>query len=165
MNAISLFRKGDLDNKAGIEGSLIFYQCCPNHTTNIRINLKGFKPNTTHAIHIHEFGDFRQGCKSAGGHYNPYNQTHGNYKIQGLRRHVGDLINNITSNDKGEVHQVFDDDLVSLFGDTSVLGRSVMIHEGVDDLGLGNNKETFITGNAGGRMACSIIGVMNTKDY
>jgi Cu-Zn family superoxide dismutase len=35
----------------------------------------------------------------------------------------------------------------------------VVIHKGEDDLGLGFNKESKITGNAGARMACAIIGL------
>ena len=32
-----------------------------------------------------------------------------------------------------------------------------MIHEGEDDLGLGGNAESLITGNAGARLGCCII--------
>ena len=161
MNGICLFEKNSPNNKFNIEGNIKFTQCCVNHSTKIYISLKGFKPNSTHAIHIHEFGDTRNGCTSLGGHYNPFNKTHGNYKIQGNNRHAGDLINNITSDDNGMVNIAFEDNLVSLFSPYSVFGRSVVIHEKKDDLGLGGNKDSLITGNAGGRMACSIIGVSN----
>ena len=36
--------------------------------------------------------------------------------------------------------------------------RSFVIHEGIDDLGRGDNEESLKTGNAGGRMGCGIIG-------
>jgi Cu-Zn family superoxide dismutase len=41
------------------------------------------------------------------------------------------------------------------------LGRSIVIHESIDDCGFGHNKESLITGNAGGRMACAVIGIMS----
>ena len=40
------------------------------------IHLKGLKRGQIHAIHIHEFGDLTQGCKSCGGHFNPGNCDH-----------------------------------------------------------------------------------------
>ena len=41
--------------------------------------------------------------------------------------------------------------------DKSVIGRSIVIHNGIDDLGLGGTDESLKTGSAGSRMACAII--------
>ena len=157
MEAICKFDKNDPHNKMNIEGYIDFYQPDQFCDTSIVISLKGFGPRKTHAIHIHEKSDFSNGCMSAGGHYNPFGQTHGNYKLHGQKRHVGDLVNNITSNDYGDVYVEFTDDLVSLYEPHSVLDRSIVIHEKKDDLGMGGNAESLITGNAGGRMACTAI--------
>ena len=35
----------------------------------------------------------------------------------------------------------------------------VIVHDNKDDLGLGNDKESLVTGNAGKRLACGIIGI------
>jgi len=35
----------------------------------------------------------------------------------------------------------------------------VIIHKGEDDLGLGGDAESLITGNAGERVACGVIGI------
>lgn len=45
------------------------------------------------------------------------------------------------------------DDLVTLYGDRSVLGRAVVIHERADDLGDSGHS----AGDAGGRVACCNI--------
>ena len=49
------------------------------------------------------------------------------------------------------------DDLVTLYGDRSVLGRAVVIHEGEDDLGASGDS----AGAAGGRVACCTIFLAN----
>lgn len=100
-------------------------------------------------------------CLRAGGHYNPFGQTHGTYRIPERGRYVGDLINNVESDSKGRMKLTFNDDLVTLYGPYSVFGRPLVIHSREDDLGLGGNgnKESLITGNAKGRrIGCAIIG-------
>lgn len=157
MNAICVFTKDMPHNKLGIEGKIFFTQKNIDLNTEITIALKGFKPNAVHAIHIHESSDFSNGCHSAGPHYNPYCKYHGCCFISGKNRHVGDLINNIKADDNGNVLLTFSDDLVDLLGEFTVINRSIVIHEGVDDLGLGYNEDSLITGNAGGRAACAKI--------
>ena len=51
------------------------------------------------------------------------------------------------------------DKLVKLKGKYSVIGRAFVIHQKEDDLGKGDNKESLVTGNAGKRIACGIIGI------
>lgn len=51
------------------------------------------------------------------------------------------------------------DSQVSMFGDLSVIGRAVVVHEGVDDLGLGGQNLSHTTGNAGARLVCGVIGL------
>ena len=61
-------------------------------------------------------------------------------------RHVGDF-GNVTADKHGNVQKSFMSDLVKLKGKTSVIGRSFVIHEGIDDLGRGENEESLKTGN------------------
>lgn len=51
------------------------------------------------------------------------------------------------------------DRLLTLFGENSILGRSVVVHGGTDDLGKGGHVDSLKTGNAGGRPACGVIGL------
>jgi len=163
MHAIALFNSKTNKWSDGLDGYVHFYQASERAPTRVHYHIEGFKPNAVHASHIHEFGDTTDGCMSAGAHYNPFHQQHGSVDLDGKKRHVGDLVNNVQANKDGVVELKFNDALVSLFGPYSVLGRTVVIHEDVDDLGRGGNAESKKTGNAGGRMACSIIGVASGK--
>ena len=47
-------------------------------------------------------------------------------------------------------------------GKTAILGRMIVIHANKDDLGRGEGKkkkQSLITGNAGERLTCGIIGL------
>ncbi len=157
MNAVCLIYP---TSQSPVKGIISFHQCSVGHTVRVNINLTGFKPNKTHAIHIHEFGDLREGCKSLGAHFNPLGKNHGNIKINGNDRHAGDMINNIVTDSNGNVQMTYQDPLLSLDDKSifNIYGRSVVIHAKPDDLGLGGTKESLTTGSAGERIACGIIG-------
>ena len=95
-------------------------------------------------------------CDSMCAHFNPYNKTHG---CPGMKeRHVGDL-GNLKSNAKGEARYTFYDDVISLRGTkTNIIGRGLIIHADEDDCGQGGQPDSLITGHAGKRIACSVIG-------
>ncbi|KAI8875555.1 copper/zinc superoxide dismutase [Backusella circina FSU 941] len=135
-------------------GTIYFTQDTPDSPTMIRANISGLTFGK-HGIHIHTFGDLTNGCTSNGPHYNPFNKTHGG--PDNPNRHVGDF-GNI---DVGVGHYAtleLSSDLVKLSGDTSVIGRGVVVHSGEDDLGLGDSPLSNTTGNSGDRWACGVIG-------
>lgn len=158
INAIAIF------NEHNIKGTIKFHQCINVNGVFVSINLFNLTPNKTKAIHVHEYGDITDGCKSLGSHWNPTKSTHGSIRIKGMKRHAGDLINNIESDSKGNFAYKYFDPMLRLHGNINqtIIGRSVVIHDNIDDLGLGtgNKKEESLkTGNAGGRMSCAIIGL------
>jgi Cu-Zn family superoxide dismutase len=118
----------------------------------IRVQAKvvGLAPGK-HGFHIHEFGDCSSpDAKSAGGHFNPKMMDHGDRTS--AKRHVGDL-GNIEAGATGEADLDVVDHEISFHGATSIIGRGLIVHEKADDL------MTQPTGNAGGRVACGVIGV------
>ena len=150
----------------GLTGTIEFIQKT-NQLVEIIVNIKGLSPGN-HGFHIHEAGDLTQSCASACSHFNPKNKLHGGPMDK--ERHVGDL-GNLKPNKHGNIvnlHLV--DNQIKLKGKYSIIGRSVVIHENEDDLGLGglNKKgeivddktyeESIKTGNAGKRIACGVIG-------
>ncbi|KAF6772685.1 hypothetical protein AHF37_08144 [Paragonimus kellicotti] len=95
------------------------------------------------------------GCVSAGAHFNPTCVDHGG--PEDPVRHVGDL-GNLVANSMGQANQTFEDRHISLIGPHSIVGRSLVIHALEDDLGRGGHTLSKTTGNAGGRVACGVIG-------
>jgi len=155
--ALARFRFGEADGSA-LHGYVAFRQETPTSATLVRVRLAGLVPGTRHAMHIHEYGTVERGCASLGRHYNPHGKQHGSVHLDGAERHVGDLINNLPRADvHGEVNVQFRDELVQLRGPYSVVGRALVVHDGVDDLGRGPTPESRISGNAGARIACAVI--------
>ncbi|KJA17996.1 hypothetical protein HYPSUDRAFT_45719 [Hypholoma sublateritium FD-334 SS-4] len=146
-----------LQGDSPVSGTVTFEQTAPGKPVKVTGNIKGLDPNASRGFHVHVSGDLSGGCLSAGSHFNPYGKTHGAPKD--TARHVGDL-GNIQSDASGVADFVLTDNLISLNGLTSIVGRSVVVHAGTDDLGRGNNDESLKTGNAGGRAACGVIGLV-----
>lgn len=146
--------KGD----SNVSGIVRFEQESEDQSTKISWEITGNDANALRGFHIHEFGDNSNGCTSAGPHFNPYKKTHGAPGDE--TRHVGDL-GNISTDAQGVAKGSVTDKHVKLLGPLSVIGRTVVVHAGQDDLGKGGNDESLKTGNAGGRVACGVIGISN----
>ena len=136
-------------------GRIFFSQNSSDSSITIKISLHGLNPNSTQALIIHELGITKSGCSDLGKHFNPFNKQHGAREDQ--ERHVGDL-GNVKSNSLGNIEMEFTDELVTLYGPYSVIGRGIVLHSSEDDYGKGNNDASKETGNVGGGMACGIIG-------
>ena len=132
-----------------IQGTVVFTQ--KDEHTSIRIDVKGLKKNAKHGFHIHETGDLREGCKSCCAHYNPNNTEHAG--LEG--GHAGDL-GNIKTDAQGICKMTI---AINKFLVDDILGRSIIIHEDEDDLGLGTFEDSKTTGHSGARIACSVIGI------
>jgi Cu-Zn family superoxide dismutase len=108
------------------------------------------KAGKTVAVHIHEHGDCGDTGKLAHGHWNPTNAQHGKWGSASF--HAGD-IGNIKLDAKGKGTLSLTTDLWTLGGkpDKNLLGRSIIVHGGMDDY------KTQPTGNSGTRIGCGVI--------
>ncbi|HWV99949.1 MAG TPA: superoxide dismutase family protein [Candidatus Acidoferrum sp.] len=114
-------------------------------------DIEGLTPGQKHAFHIHQYGDCSASDgMSAGGHYNPEGHQHG--LPDSDNRHAGDL-GNVQADDQGKAHYEITVSNISIMGSRNpIIGRGVIVHAKVDDGGQP-------VGNAGGRIACGVIGV------
>ena len=115
----------------------------------VAAHITGLTPGS-HGFHVHEFGDCSAAdFTSAGGHFNPAGDPHAGPKD--AKRHAGDM-GNIEANQEGVADVDYVDPMLAFDGPTSVLGRGVIVHAAADDF------KTQPTGNAGGRLACGVVG-------
>jgi Cu-Zn family superoxide dismutase len=106
-----------------------------------------------HGFHIHQYGDVRQNNgKSAGGHFNPEGKSHAGRTDE--MRHIGDL-GNIEADANGTATFSYLDTALSFSGETSIIGRGLIVHAGEDDL------QSQPTGAAGARVGMAVIGHSN----
>lgn len=134
------------DNK--VEGTVTFTRT--EDEIKVVADVTGLTPGK-HGFHIHEFGDCSSpDGKAAGGHFNPTKAPHAGHDA--AQRHVGDL-GNIEADSAGKAHLELTDKLMTMSGENSIIGHGLIVHEKADDL------KTQPTGDAGGRLACGVIGI------
>jgi Cu-Zn family superoxide dismutase len=132
---------------SGVSGTVVFTKA--EGGIKVAVSLSGLKEGE-HGFHVHEFGDCSAADgASAGGHFNPTAEPHaGPHDPQ---RHTGDL-GNVKAGPDGRATIEYVDRRAAFEGSNSILGRGVIVHANPDDL------KTQPTGNAGGRLACGIVG-------
>ena len=130
-----------------VEGTVTFTKA--EGGVRVSAHITGLAPGT-HGFHVHEFGDCSAAdFASAGGHFNPAGDPHAGPKD--AKRHAGDM-GNVEANKDGAADVDYVDPVLSFDGPTSILGRGVVVHAAPDDF------RTQPTGNAGGRVACGVVG-------
>jgi len=116
----------------------------------------GGNSKDSHGLHIHTFGDIRgANASSAGGHWNPHNNTHGLPPQE--NRHAGDL--GMVSGflvQAGWYQYNFSSTLLPI---TSLVGRAVVLHA-LPDKGAGSGCDA--AGSSGARVSVGVLGYQNT---
>ena len=113
-------------------------------------------PPGPHGFHIHKAGDLRgEGCMGLCEHYDIGHHVHGAGPTSKKERHTGDLGNIAISGKKAYVRKSY---YIKGPCVLDLLGRSLIVHEGKDDLGQGDYDDSKTTGHSGKRMGCAIIG-------
>ena len=126
-----------------LQGTVTFIQTPEG--VRVQANLTGLTAGTEHGFHVHQYGDCSASDgTSAGGHFNPHGADHAG--PDAASRHVGDLGNSEATYDRVDTQLAFE-------GESSIIGRAVVVHGGTDDL------SSQPSGAAGPRIACGVIGI------
>ncbi len=110
-------------------------------------------PQGVHAIHLHQNGDCSAAdATSAGPHWNPTKQPHGNRESKEAH-HMGDLPNlTIGADGRGRTEMVVEGWTIGGSDTTtSIVNRAIIIHARADDY------KSQPAGNAGDRIGCGVI--------
>ncbi len=115
----------------------------------LEAEVMGVERDGPHGFHVHEVGEcVAPDFKAAGGHFNPRGTPHA--CPDNPERHAGDFGNIEVMEGNGRLE--ITSELVTVGpGETSVVGRAVILHAGTDDC-VGQP-----TGDAGSRLACGVI--------
>jgi Cu-Zn family superoxide dismutase len=114
----------------------------------VELELTGLEPMSTHAFHIHEFGDCSApDASSAGNHFNPTGEPHGLPPVP--NRHAGDL-GNLTADAEGTAVVRRTYNTLPLGGTRAVIGKAIIVHESAD-------RGVQPSGGSGDRIACGVI--------
>ncbi|CAH0585642.1 unnamed protein product [Chrysodeixis includens] len=135
-----------------VDGTIIFTETAEG--VRVTGTIAGMDPGL-HGFHVHQLGDTST-CDAAGPHFNPSQVLHAGRLHPS--RHVGDL-GNVEFMDNKVAVLNYVDTVLALRGPNNILGRTLVLHEHVDDLGEGGHELSSTTGNAGPRVACAVIGI------
>jgi Cu-Zn family superoxide dismutase len=147
--------KVQLRNAAGVVvGDAKFEQ--ERNGVEVRVKVRGLTPGF-HGFHIHTTGScVAADFTSAGGHFNPTNETHGH--------HAGDMpILQVNADGTGEARFTIASFQVSQLFDAD--GSALIVHAGADNYAnipqrysaTGPDATTLGTGDSGARVACGVI--------
>lgn len=151
LQAVGILRRCRDDKHVG----LIIVDPIRGGGVRVKIRARINMPDGPKGFHLHESGDARDaknGCKNACAHYSRTDSEHGG--VNTTERHTGDLGNvTVRRNKIDQTIRAFDLTVAECFG------RAFILHEKEDDLGLGSNAESLVTGNSGSRYAYAVMGI------
>jgi Cu-Zn family superoxide dismutase len=138
---------------SGVRGIVHFEANGPDQVRVIA-EVEGLTPGE-HAYHLHVFGDCSApDGESAGTHFNLRGSSMSPPKD--IAHITGDL-GVLVADESGHAHAESVIQGVTMQGGYTILGRSVIVHE------KGNDHSQPPMGAAGGRVACGVVGVAETK--
>ena len=121
-------------------------------------------PSSYHGFAINEKAVTQpRQCKTAGRHWNPTNEFHGEMNNMTYHSHVGNL-KPIKDTSSGYASYFAAAERPTMYGSQNIQGKAMTIYEKPDDLGLAGTFDSINWGSAGKPIACcNIRGYQVTK--
>ncbi|KAJ2453035.1 copper chaperone [Coemansia sp. RSA 2424] len=144
--AVCIFEEGRALTHSATRGLARFVQVSET-TCFVDISVSGI-PDGCHGIAIHECGDLSQVPESCGAHWNPDGVDHGDLATG----HRGDLGNLVVKDGWGDL--AFETDRFKVW---EIIGRSMVIAAGPDDLGKGGSAASKADGSSGPGILAGVV--------
>lgn len=142
-----------------VHGVIHFAQIIGMNQMKITGEIQGLPIDHKYTIHVHEFGDLSNGPISTGGRFNPEKQISTSSKDPTL--YLGDELGTLHVNQEGQAKLDVVDKRLTLFGPSSIIGRSVVIIDDKEEdtarVETEENKGTTTTST--NRLAAGVIGI------
>ena len=134
----------------------------PDDLVSIIGTFEGIGPGL-HGLKVHEWGDLEYGCKSVGDVFNPFGGAHGHSHMDMMDRRAGDC-ENIQGRWDTDAEYKNRDAMLMLSGPNSVIGRSMVVYQNGDDVGMTEHpgipgREERKRKGLGEPIACCVIGL------
>jgi len=152
-----------MSNNCDISNSGFVYFSQTDNT--ISINAQVYSITTERGFHIHNFGDISSVTgDNTGGHWNPLNKNHG---LPGQSElHLGDLgsIKTFSLQPNFGIYSYSISYDVPEWTIDHILGRGIIVHEGIDHGNEPTCTGSEKNGSSGKRIYQCVIGIMNTAN-
>lgn len=156
IRAVCVLRGGENNT---IQGTINFAQMIGMNQMKITGDIQGLPTDRKLAIHVHEFGDLTNGPTSTGNRFNPEKKPSSSSKDPTI--YAGNELGNLQINAEGQAKIDVTDKNLTLFGPSSIIGRSIVIIDEKDEdvvrVETEENKVSTTTGT--NRLAAGVIGI------
>ncbi len=142
-----------------IQGVINFAQMIGMNQMKITGDIQGLPTDRKLVIHVHEYGDLTNGPLSTGNRFNPEKKISTTSKDQTY--YTGNELSNLQINAEGQAKVDVIDKRLTLFGPSSIIGRSVVIIDEKEEEAVRveteENKGSNTTST--NRLAAGVIGI------
>jgi Cu-Zn family superoxide dismutase len=142
-----------------IQGVINFAQMIGMNQMKITGDIQGLPIDRKLALHVHEYGDLTNGPTSTGGRFNPDKKVSNTSKDQTY--YANGELSNLQINSEGHTKIDVIDKRLTLFGPSSIIGRSVVIidekEEDILRIETEDTKGSITTGT--NRLVAGVIGI------